>query len=134
MKRFLFLMHNPPPKKKTKKTPAKKISVEKNAEHMTTLIWKTQRGEAAIRGVQKFRKIHRKMPVFVSILIKLQVSGSNFIKRETPTQVFFYEFCEKKLRMFIFHLVPPDDCLGILEVKTVWLSFGENRMKITFWI
>ena len=40
-------MHNPSRKKK----PAKKISVEKNAEHMATLIWKTQRGEAATRGV-----------------------------------------------------------------------------------
>ena len=43
-------MHNPFPLQK-KKTPVKKISVEKNAAHMATLIWKTQRGEAATRGV-----------------------------------------------------------------------------------
>ena len=31
--------------------PAKQISVEKSAAHMLTLIWKTQRGEVAARGV-----------------------------------------------------------------------------------
>ena len=37
-----------------------------------------------------------------SFSIKLQVSGSNFIEKENPKQVFFCEFCEKNLRTFFF--------------------------------
>ena len=50
-------MHISKKKKKQKKTkaPAKTISVEKNTEHIATLIWKTQRGKTATRGVLRKR-------------------------------------------------------------------------------
>ena len=38
--------------------------------------------------------------VGVSFSIKLQVSGSNFIKKENQFQEFFCEFCEKLLKKF----------------------------------
>ena len=37
---------------------------------------------------------HRKPPVPVSFLIKLQAEACNFITKETPAQVFSYKFCE----------------------------------------
>ena len=52
------------------RTSAKQINVEKNAEHMLTLIWKTQRGKAASRVFYKkgflrnFEKFLEKIPVF----------------------------------------------------------------------
>ena len=50
---------------------------------------------AATGGVLKtFCKIHRKTPVLVSFLIKLQAEACNFIKEETLGQVFFCQFCE----------------------------------------
>ena len=45
----------------------------------------------------------------VSFSIKLQVPGSNFIKKENSTQVFFCEFCKSSLKMF-FYRVHPGDC------------------------
>ena len=45
--------------------------------------------------------------VGVSFLIKLQISSSNFIKKEIPTQVFFCEFCENFLRMFFIEYIRP---------------------------
>ena len=45
----------------------------------------------------------------VSFSIKLQVPGSNFIKKENSTQVFFCEYCKSSLKMF-FYRVHPGDC------------------------
>ena len=41
---------------------------------------------------QKFCNIHRNTPVSESLINK--VVGLHFIKKETPTQVFFCEYCE----------------------------------------
>ena len=50
---------------------------------------------AATGGVLKtFCKIHRKTPVLVSFLIKLQAEACNFIKEEILGQVFFCQFWE----------------------------------------
>ena len=47
----------------------------------------------------------------VSFLIKLQVLGYNFVKREIPTQVFFCKFYERFLMFFC--RVHPGDCFWI---------------------
>ena len=41
-----------------------------------------------------FRKIHRKIPVPESFLIKLQAESCKFIKKNTLAQVFSCEFCK----------------------------------------
>ena len=48
----------------------------------------------------------------VSLLIKLQASVCNFIKRETLAQVFSCEFCEIFKNIF-FNRTPPDDCFWL---------------------
>ena len=90
------------------RTPAKKFRQGKSADYMLALIWKTRCGEAATGGVLRkgFLKVsqnsQKNTRVGVSFSIKLQVSGSNFIKKENSTQVFFGEFCGKFLRMLFF--------------------------------
>ena len=77
------------------RTPAKN-SLEKFEDHMLTLIWKTRRGEVVIsQNSQKNTRIG------VSFLIKLQISGSNFIKKEIPTQGLFCAFSWMYLVSFL---------------------------------
>ena len=37
----------------------------------------------------------------------LKASVCNFIEKEIPTQVFFYEFCKKKFKSIFFYWTPP---------------------------
>ena len=68
------------------RTPAKKFRQGKSADYMLALIWKTRCEEAATGGVLRkgFLKVsqnsQKNTRVRVSFSIKLQVSGSNFIK------------------------------------------------------
>ena len=49
----------------------------------------------SIKNFLKFRNIHRKTPVLESRFNNVAgLKTWNFIKNETPTQVFSYEYCE----------------------------------------
>ena len=99
IKRFLFAMY-------IFRTPAKKFRLGKNADHMLALIWKKDVEKQPLEVFYKkgFSKVsqnsQKNIGVGVSFSIKLQVSGSNFIKKENPIQKFFCEFCEKLFKMF----------------------------------
>ena len=59
--------------------------------------------KGVIRDFTKFTGKH--LRVRVSFLIKLQAQVCNFIKKETPAQVFFSEFCEiSRSTFFTEHL------------------------------
>ena len=49
------------------------------------------------------QNLQKNIGVGVSFSIKLQVSGSSFIKKENPIQKFFCEFCENLFKMFVFY-------------------------------
>ena len=68
--------------------------------------WRCSTNKLFLKLSQNSQKNTR---VGVCFLIKLQVSGSNFIIKQIPTQMFFSEFCEKNLGMF-FYRVHPGDC------------------------
>ena len=55
---------------------------------------------------EKFRNIHRKTPLSESLSNKVSgLKACIFIQKETPTQVFFCEYCEIfKNSFFIGHL------------------------------
>ena len=61
------------------------------------------------RCPQKFFKIHRKTPVPVSFLIKLQAEACNLIKKETLAQVLSCKFCEISKNTFSYGTLPVAD-------------------------
>ena len=65
--------------------------------------------------------------VGVSFLIKLLVSGYNFIEKDSTTQVLFCEFCEKDLTNF-FYKVYPGDCFWM------FLLFFDFRFVLCYTI
>ena len=65
------------------------------------------------------------MCVGVSCLIKLQASACNFIKKETPLQVFSCEFCKIfKNTVFTEHLRATAS-VGLFLEKLFWGFLGE---------
>ena len=59
-----------------------------------------------ISVLKKFRNIHKKLPVLESIFNKVAgLKASNFIKKETPAEVFLREYCGSfKKQLFLEHL------------------------------
>ena len=61
------------------------------------------------KNVAKFKKIHLRQSLFFFLLLQLQVSMSNFIKKEILTQVFSCEFSKvSQNKFFTKHLQPTD--------------------------
>ena len=50
-------------------------------------------------------------------LIKLQVSDCDFIKKETLTQVIFYEFCKIFESIFFYRTFPMDASVALYPRK-----------------
>ena len=109
IKRFLFAMY-------IFRTPAKKLSREKCRPYVNFNLknptWRSSHWKCSIKKF--FSKVsqnsQKNIGVGVSFSIKLQVSGSSFIKKENPIQKFFCEFCENLFKMFVFYWVHPGDC------------------------
>ena len=81
---------------------------------------------------QKCRKVHRKTPVSESLssfLIKLQALAWNFIKKETPAQVFSCEFCEISESAFSYRMLLWLLLKGPSDFQTKGLEREREREK-----
>ena len=76
--------------------------------------------------IRSFAKFTGKTCTRVSFLIKLQAWACNFIKKETPAQVFSCEFCEiTKNTFFTEHLLAT-----ISAVWNILRCFWSNAIKV----